>query len=182
MDYSKKKDLGFICLFILMIFIVSITINNLEFTKKNKESTPPKILETTKNESIYTIPDNTQKKIPDTSINNSEKIQFYYSSDNSYYLVLTSNYKHNTITNVSTLENRYIMSIDTYNYKKTFTGTYEIINNQLFLTVEAGCLDTNNKFNCPLPEEVTIQKYNKIVLEFNGEEIYFGNSTLIKQN
>lgn len=180
MEDSQQKIIYFIIFFLIIIISLGIFTKSNSFLKNSSTKDTSNIV----TEPIINNKEVNENKV-DTRSYTEEKARFFFSEDNKFYLILTSNFRAYSNPDMGTTERRFLMNIDEFYSTDSFTGTYKIENNKIILNIEAGCLDKDNNFNCVVPDGINIEKkedINTISLDYNETQISFGKVILTKQN
>ena len=170
-EKPKKKGHGLL-IFILIIIILGLggyiayDKGLVQYVMNKINGTEPKVEEETTNE----------EPIQQTPIVVEESTLYFISADQKNSLMLGKE--------ISGLKSFVLVLAQGEAYQNV-TGSYEIKDGKVILTVNAGCLDATSNFTCTLPEGAEALNNGGIVtitLDYTDEKILLGNIELIKDN
>lgn len=162
MDSSQNKNLFFIFVFLVILFLVAISVKSDNIFKRDPE--------------LYEDVDLGNNTI--TNTNNNEDYNYNYNAvntdDTKYYKSDDGKYS----LNITPSKNRYLLTLD--GTTDSITGSYSLDTDKINLIVEAGCLK-NNTFTCTLPSNTNLIKNdntNTLVLDYTDARIKLGDINL----
>ena len=168
---KEKKGGNKFITFILILIIIGLA-GYILYDKFLVDYLNPKD-ETSENEGT------TEEEVTETTpvVTDDDQTMYFVSADQSAVLMLGED--------VAQLKN-FVLVINQNQVNQYMTGYYNIVNNQLILTITAGCSDANGNFTCSLPQGVSPvmgeDGFYSITLNYNTEQILFGDIELINNS
>lgn len=166
-EKPKKKGHG-ILIFVLILTILGLG-GYIAYDKGLFDHVMSKKTETEPKEEEKTPVEEPVQKAPVTD----DSTLYFISPDQKTSLILGKE--------VSKLKSFVLVLAQGENYQSV-TGSYEIKDNQIVLTIGAGCLDATSNFTCTLPQGLEAVNNGGIVtitLNYTDEKILLGNIELI---